>query len=597
MKEWLLEKPHRIPVCLVIWVLVFYGFALGSLEFLRHTEADRTLISWEMLERGRFLIPTLLHSEILTKPPLYYWCTAFWLFLFGTDSVAVARLTSLFAALLGVVFQYYVWLGVSGSRTLSGIMAFSLSTTVLYFSLGTVAEIDMLFGVLTLVSLSTLFLLLETRVLKKIILATLLGVSTAFAFLTKGPPVIFFLTGALGTYCVWKVYCNSWYEFFCFLKKSVLPLMFAGVVAIAVILLWLIPLGMEVGWEVLGDRLEEEVFLRVLDYSERGRGFHFYLGALLANGLPWSIFFVLGLYRFYFSKVPPDSLWTSRVSPLLEKKELVLKFFQYSLCVLFSGFIMLSIAQGKSSRYAFPLLPFLLNVGMLFSYQCLKVSFFKKLFGVIRVIFFFILLVSIFVYIFITLDGVSQLSFTSSMALVSLTSVVIIFSKPKVVWKNWFLYVAVVLLVCRGVYTLLYIPHRNATRSVKLLAENVALELQGSPVYTVEMFERWVVYYVKRIGIPAYRLTPVQLAEFGEGADSRTLLLLAVEEEAWRFHQLRQYDASTSIRKVFPHLTSGSYVLETSGEALTHLGLSPTFPTYPSIPFYPELAERNLVGK
>ncbi len=595
MKEWLLEKSWRIPFCLSIWVLFFYGFSLGDLEFLRHTEADRTLISWEMLEHGRLLVPTLLHSEILTKPPLYYWCSAFWLWIFGTDSLAVARLTSLFAALFGVLFQYYAWLFVSGNRSFSGIMAFSLSTTLLYFSLGTVAEIDMLFGVLTLMSLTSMFLVLEAQVVSKWKIITLFGVSTALAFLTKGPPVVFFLVGSLGIYGIWKLCSSSFYECTLFIKRSILPLLFSAIVAAVVVLLWLVPLGVEVGWKVLGDRFEEEVFLRVINFSERGRGFHFYLGALVMNGLPWTFFFLIGFYRFFFGKGEKENSWTNKVSPILEKNEMVRKFFQYSLCVLVSGFIMLSLAQGKSSRYAFPLLPFLLNVGMLFSYQCLGVSVFKKLFAFIRLLFFLLLGASIFTLVFISLEGVSNFSFNSSMILLCVCSTAVIFSKPRVVWRNWFLYMAVVLLVFRGVYSLLYIPHRNTTRSVMMLAENVAFELGGKPVYTVEMFERWTVYYIKRFGLPAYRLTPKLLQSFDDSKPE--LLFLAQEEEGWRYHQLLQYDSTTNLKKVFPHPTSASYVLETSSLALSNLGVSSVFPTYPSVPFYPELAERNLIGK
>lgn len=596
MKEWLLEKSYRIPLCLTLWVLCLYGFGLGNLEFLRHTEADRTLISWEMLEHGRLLVPTLLHSEILTKPPLYYWCTAFWLWLFGTDSVAVARLTSLFAALFGVLFQYYVWLVISSNKGLAGVFALALSTSILYFNLGTVAEIDMLFGALTLASLSSLFLVMEVTSVPKKISISLLGVSTALAFLTKGPPVIFFLIGSYGLYSVWQILSGSLSDFWIFLKRTFFPISLSALLAIFLILCWLVPLGTEVGWKVLGDRLEEEVFLRVLSFSERGRGFHFYIGALFSNAMPWSLFAAIGLFRFFFSDAKEGESWTSKVSPVLEQNDTVRKFFQYSLCVLLAGFIMLSMAQGKSSRYAFPLLPFLLNIWVLFSFQCLQIPVFKKLVKFIRVIFCFVFIASLLAVVFVSLEGVSNISFYCCITLLSLTSIAIVFSKTKTMWKHWIIYLVIVLCVVRSAQALIYAPHRNATRSVKMLAENIVLELQGRPIYTVELFERWTVYYAKRLGAPAYRLTPDFLNKFTDPNESQRLLF-AVEEEGWRFFQLQQYDASTSLKRVFPHSTSASYIVDTSTEVLPKLGLFSIFPTVPSVPFYPELEQRDLIGK
>ena len=43
-----------------------------SLDFIRDTEADRTLISIEMHQRGTYSVPYLLGQEFLTKPPGYY---------------------------------------------------------------------------------------------------------------------------------------------------------------------------------------------------------------------------------------------------------------------------------------------------------------------------------------------------------------------------------------------------------------------------------------------------------------------------------------------------------------------------------------------
>lgn len=611
MKSWILEKEYRLPLLLAIWVLVFYGVSLGGLQFLRHTEADRTLIAWEMLEHGNLLVPTLLHSEILTKPPLYYWCTAFFLWVFGTEALFVTRLTSLFAGLFGVLFQYYFFLNITKNQVFSALVAFSLSTSILYFNLGTLAEIDMLFGVLTFISLSLMFLILEpisesSSKSYRIKLLIFCALSSALSFLTKGPPVIFFMIGACGTYFIWKFLSCPFSEALNFLKRSLIPIFSVFFLSVFIILLWLVPLTFEVGWAVLSERFQVEVFERVVSFSERGRGFHFYLVSLFTNGLPWTFFSLVGLFVFLFSKNTTNLIWTDRVFPELERNENLKKFFQYSLCVLISGFLMLSVAQGKSSRYTFSLIPFLLSISFLFSFQCLRVSIFKKLFSYIKLIFFLLFLSLLFTITLIELEGVSSFSYFLLLSLLILYSVVIIFSKPKFVWKNWFYYFCFFLILIRGVYSEVYIPHRNETKTVIPLAKSIYAELNNRPIYTIELFERWTVYYLKKMGLNAFRLTPSNLANFNSNSDTNInpeinnendFLLLAIEEESWRYHQLKLFDNSTALIKVFPHSTSGAYLLKTSKSALEKLELSPVFPTYPSIPFHSELKQRNLIGK
>jgi len=595
MKKWVCASDFRMILALSAWTLLFHGIGIGTLEFLRHTEADRTIIAWEMLERGQFLVPTLLYSEILTKPPLYYWIAASWIWLFGNASEGVARLPSLFSSLLFVLFQFYVWRTVTNDRVLSGIAAFALSTSLLFFGLSGQAEIDMLFGFLTASALSSLFFILESphKVEWRFIL--LLSFFMCLAFLTKGPPVIFFLVGGGGLYISWKALYFPKELFSKYQLRPVLSLVLVMLLTLSGILLWLIPLGSEVGWDVLGTRLEEEVFLRVLNHSERGRGVFFYISSFFVNALPWSFFLVLSLLHFFFGKSEKGELWTERVSPYLSDPY-VRRFFQYSLCVLIAGFIMLSIAQGKSSRYSFPLLPFLINCSIFYSMQCLRPFLFKKIFYILKFIAALALVASLFMMVFLSLEGVPSIKFFSALVPTSLLCIVLLYSKARRVWKHWIIYTALVLLIARANYSLLYIPHRNATRSVQDHAYSIVEELKGQPIYTVELFERWTVYYAKRLDSKAYRLTPTLIDELSK-EDRELLILMDMDEEAWRFDQLSIYDSDAVVQKVFPHLTSENFLLKVSSKHLKDLSVFKNFPTTPGTPFYPELKQRKLLGE
>ena len=56
----------KLVLGLSLYALCLNLYGVWALEFFRHTEADRSLIGWEMLQSGEFLVPHLLGSVILT---------------------------------------------------------------------------------------------------------------------------------------------------------------------------------------------------------------------------------------------------------------------------------------------------------------------------------------------------------------------------------------------------------------------------------------------------------------------------------------------------------------------------------------------------
>jgi hypothetical protein len=106
------------------------------------------------------------------------------------------------------------------------------------------------------------------------------------------------------------------------------------------------------------------------------------------------------------------------------------------------------------------------------------------------------------------------------------------------------------------------------------------------------MFERWVVYYLKRDGRKLTRVSPQLVEGFKALPTERVFLLLSGEEESWRVDQLIAVEPTTralgSLREGLDHLL----VVETSSTALHALHVHRMIPTVPSKPFMRQRALR-----
>jgi 4-amino-4-deoxy-L-arabinose transferase-like glycosyltransferase len=585
----ILLSPRLISYTLIIWVLLLCGYGLGSLEYVRHTEADRTLIAWEMNERSNYLVPTLLGSQILTKPPLFYWITAFFLKLFNSQSELVARLSSLFSAMLFVFFSFNFLHSYTNKKRFSALCTFALSTSVMFYILAAVAEIDMIFGFLASCSLYSGFLLYEKRDKKNL---GIFSIFVTFAFLAKGPPVYFFCIGAFGLLLLNDLLLSGrpFRENF----DKFISILFGLIIAGLLLSIWLIPLGYEVGWSSLRGRLDEEVFRRVTEYSERDRGAFFYIEALFYTTLPWSLFGAIGLFHIFKTKWQ-ERKWHQVIGGYLVYPE-IRRLFTFNLLVVLSGFLMLSVAQGKSSRYCFTLAPFLINICVILSPLSLSKFYFRKLLIIFRIVSVIAIFFLIGIYIFGDVQGLSKLDWIISTLFIVIASLIGLFSSSRAIWKNSIFVIAFLFFMVRIVQTHLYIPHRNSSRTVQPLVASLLEESKtiNSQIFTIELFERWSVYYAKRSGLNILRLSPEIVLERMKDLKGETYLLLDFEEESWRYYQAIQYSSEVKIRKIFPHISSSTFLMSVPNSILDKLGVFAPFPTHPSKPFYRELAEKGL---
>lgn len=584
----LLAGPLLSVFLLTLWTLLLSAPLLGALEFFRHTEADRTLISWEMLRDGDFLVPHLLGSVILTKPPLFYWLLAASIAVFGGVDEWVLRVPSLLSAVCLVLCNYLFLRRIfCGSESASEkrwssfplLSSLMLASAVLFMELSTVAEIDMTYGFLCALSLYLLFFSFRARATSLFLLAYFLA---AVAFLVKGPPIIFFLLASTGLFYLYCRYFSGATEARPFSWPHFIILNICGVLIFCLpILLWLLSLAARVGWSAIYQALNVEIFERVFLPSTHERGVFFYLPKAFLILLPWSVFLPLAL----FAPALREFFQRKRAFKQLRQAD----FFVFCALVFLSALFMLSLAEGKSSRYLFPVYAFAINLCVYAAYAVNE----KMLPMILRLwswLLFLLLALALLAPFFVSLPGVSPKAFYLLGLIVVPTALFGLHACKRADLLQVFASFCLLIFCFRLGQLFVYAPYRNETRSVKTLAANISKILPANePLYTIELFDRWVVYYILRSGREVYRLSPERVSALLAGDPSRRVfILLKVDEELWRKEQLSYFDSSLRQLGLYNPERDSLALIETSAAALEYIKPLQSFPTIPSPPYYAE---------
>ena len=283
----------------------------------------------EMVESGDWLVPHYEGKPFFDKPALSYWLMAAAMEGFGTTAGA-SRLVPVLAS-IGVVLAS-AWLGAllfDRRSALAG--ALVLATTLAFLSFARVAMSDMLLTLWT--TLAVAGAVLAWRPGSPGWAVPLLGAAAGLGFATKGP-VALVVVGIAVLLLLWEN------------RRRPVP---CGWGALALAALSFAVLGL--GWFVLVFRrlgAEPLVYFFFRENLERfasetydvGRPFWFYPPAYLAEGLPWSPFLPIALWRLLPSRAgasaPPArflSLWVALV------------------------IVPLSLSRGKIDYYLLPVYP------------------------------------------------------------------------------------------------------------------------------------------------------------------------------------------------------------------------------------------------
>jgi 4-amino-4-deoxy-L-arabinose transferase-like glycosyltransferase len=557
-------------------VLAVNIYGLDAMEFFRHTEADRTLIAWEMAETGDLVVPRLIHSVILTKPPLYYWVLSTWIKLVGSADEWVVRLPSVFAALLLVLTTCFFAKRGGFSTGLAILSAFILATSGQFLSIANVAEIDMTFGAFSAIALFALFVGISRSSYLYFLLAYL---GLGLALLTKGLPILFFF------FVVQALFVgHRWFHRVVHPKRDTVFLIAANLLGLlllcGIIAPWLMALDRAVGLADYWAQTKVEVFDRVVQDVRYQRGPFYYFGVIAVGFAPWFIGILLAagswFKRYSLQQLPARDYSSDRD-----------QFLTYCLVVVGVVFTSLSMAEGKSARYLFPLVPFL---------SCVAAASFTFIWRgrnrelIFRAVKWFglLLLVGLPIAAYAIhsrLDVGWDVLFIVG-GLTAMVGAFLIFagSKREVVLIIGGL--AVMAFTYRVAEREIFAPLRNRELSVGWVAETINRELPaGARIYNLELFDRWLTYYLKRLGRETYRLESANLPD-PQAVNGRSFVLISGNEEAWRVDEVRAVDPTSVVVRNFAGTRDKFILLEMSSESLSRLRFTRMFPTYPSQPFF-----------
>lgn len=276
-----------------------------------------------MVETGDWLVPHYRGDPFFDKPALTYWLMAAAFEAFGKDPGA-GRLVPAFAA-LGLILAS-VWLGqrlMDRRSALAG--GIVLATTVGFMSFGRVAMSDMLLALWSTLSMGLTVVAYATPVPAWAVPA--LGAVLGLGFLTKGPIAV--LLPGLG------ILLYAWPRR---ARRPVTPVS-AALAAVLFVLLgfgWWVLVYLRLGWEPLAHFFLRENLQRFgSETYDSGKTPLFYLGAYLAVGAPWALFFPRAAWRGW-----RDSGET-----------------RFLLAWTLAMLVPLSLSRGKIDYYLLPLLP------------------------------------------------------------------------------------------------------------------------------------------------------------------------------------------------------------------------------------------------
>lgn len=579
------SSPDSIPwtkqdtstvLLLGLFFLIFNGFGVGAIQFFRHTEADRTLIGWEMLLRGDYLIPHILGSVILTKPPLFYWLIAGAIAITGTPAEWAVRLPSVFAASFLIMAHYCSLRFLSLGRTFALLSAIVLGTSIFFLTLAAVAEIDMVFGLFCTVSLYTLLLALQRQSFPLLLLSYF---AAALAFLTKGPPIVIFFASLLVPYYLYLTYRR--------LSRPPLGWMIwsnlFGVLLFAVMVVsWLTLTANQVGWDALYRAFHVEIFERAFAPTKYEKGPFFYALSLIEGTAPWSILALLSWGFFLWEYRRSRTSAVTRLSAL----DLPQAFLALNLLVVFVAVLMHSFSTGKTPRYIFPIYAFFVNILTVGLFLVAGTALERWIRSAARLLAILGAVIFSGIPFFLALPGASPTSLYFSSAVFLLALLFLFLAARADSLTRLVVALVAVLVAYRVGERTAYTEHRNFTRSVLSDVQKIDdLIPKGAPIYTIEMFERWVPYYLMRAGRHVTRVTPRTVKELTTG---RLYLLLSEQDEVWRRTQLARHDPT--LRELAQYRTGATelYLLEISASALSHVAPLEWIPTVPSEPYYPD---------
>jgi 4-amino-4-deoxy-L-arabinose transferase-like glycosyltransferase len=326
--------PRLIYVSVALAVLTAIWFLLPAGRPLTHPDEGRYAeIPREMLVSGDWVTPHLNDVPYLEKPPLQYWATALVYRVFGTNEWS-ARLCVTLSAWLNVVLVFLLGRRLWNTNT-GAIAAALLSSSVLFFAMGQLLTLDMLFTFLLNAMLCGFCMAQVNRDSARDASGWWMLLSWAMlglAILTKGIVAVLIAGAVLTIYMVWQRDWDAWRTL------RLLP-------GIAIVLIVTVP------WFVLVSRanpdflqfffVHEHLQRYLTDSAQRVEAWWYFIVILAAGVLPWTWQMFSALARGWRTNSPPGQFDAGRL------------LWVWSVFLL----VFFSLSRSKLAPYILPVLP------------------------------------------------------------------------------------------------------------------------------------------------------------------------------------------------------------------------------------------------
>lgn len=338
--RWTAALPTRVrslvpllAMGLVLWLVCFSGLNRVQLIDLVD-EGIYASISRQMIDSGDWITPRFASEAFFYKPPLAYWCQAFFIYLLGPTPMA-ARLPSAIAAFL-TAFALYYWAWRKEAMRL-GWLAAMLYALCPLVGIG-LARVAMMDSLLTLCfTLSLIGWIEGYGGDPKVYLLMAAGVG--LATMTKG--IIGFLLPS-AAFFVWLLIRHDYTS----LRK--VPWAAALGIFILLVLPWHLAAWREHGNWFLHEYIVRQHVQRFLGEAfGHNAPFWYYLPVLILSAFPWSAFFPIAWWR---------GLMCVRRS---EKNSLDCAM---AMCALWAALVVafFTLSRNKLPNYILPALPALM---------------------------------------------------------------------------------------------------------------------------------------------------------------------------------------------------------------------------------------------
>ncbi|WP_297088395.1 glycosyltransferase family 39 protein [uncultured Draconibacterium sp.] len=360
---------------LVIGVFLMLTYILGLFVPVTSDAGKYAAISRIIYETGDWINLTIHFEPYLQKPPLLFWITAPFYFLFGPSEVAFKLPVLLYSVL--AIYSTYRFARLFYSRQTARLAAIMLATSEFYFLFHNDIHTDVL---LTANVIFAMWQLAAYFKQKRLINMLLAGLGIGLALISKGPIGVFVPVTAVFAHLIYTRRLKDVFN---------LKIVAGVLLCLLILALGLTGLYNQFGWEGLRFFFWENNAGRI---SGRIKGssvdYFFYFHTALYIFLPWGILFFLS--------------WFFEIKSLLKKKSIEL----YSLGAIVPYWIVISVAQAQSPHYFMVLSPFMAVLSakwLVFFLQSERHRGMKKALSVIQyitIVFMWVLILGLCLYAF-----------------------------------------------------------------------------------------------------------------------------------------------------------------------------------------------------